>query len=129
MRSATRLSSVLMILLVLLVGCGADPSVRAGAWEGSTEYGDFTLLISEDGKAIEDVSYSVECGDNWTDDSNFRMGDPHPLDGRKFDFGVWLAGQVPMVVWKGEFSADGTTLNGELSLFAEACVTDFQITR
>jgi hypothetical protein len=128
MRSVFRFM-LLVILLVPLAGCGANPSVRAGAWEGSTPYGDFTFYITEDGTAIEDIAYSVRCGENWTDDSNFRMGEPYPLDGRKLDFGVWLAGQVPMAVWKGEFSADGKTLSGELSLFADLCVTDFEITR
>lgn len=128
MRSITRFIPVLFAL-TLLAGCGADPSVRAGAWEGSTPYGDFTIYITDDGTAIEDVSYSVECGDNWTNDENFRMGDPYPLDGRKLDFGVYIAGQVPVAVWNGEFSADGKTLSGELSLFADSCVSDFKITR
>ena len=79
MRSVTRSMPVLVILLALLAGCGADPSIRAGAWQGSTPYGDFTLYITEDGTAIEDVSFSVQCGDNWTDDSVFRMGDPHVM--------------------------------------------------
>ncbi len=129
MRSATLFMPVLLILLVLPAGCGADPSVRVGAWQGSTQYGDFTLYISEDGTTIKDVSYSVRCGDNWTDDSNFNMGDSYPIEGRKLDFGVWLAGQVPLVIWKGEFSSDGKTLSGELRLFGNSCVTSFKITR
>jgi hypothetical protein len=119
----------MVITLGLQPGCGADPSVRAGAWKSSTPYGDFTIHITADGTAIENVSFSVKCGDNSTDDKNFRMGDPHKLDGRKLDFGVWLAGQVPIVIWKGKFSADGKTLSGKLSLFADSCVTDFEITR
>ena len=128
MRSVTHFMPVL-IILTLLAGCEADPSVRAGAWEGSTPYGDFTIYITDDGTAIEDVSFSFQCRGNSTNDSSFRMGDPHPLDGRKLEFGAWLAGQVPIVDWTGEFSADGKTLSGELSLFADSCVTDFEITR
>lgn len=130
MRSITRLVPVVVILLAFVAACGAaDPSVRAGAWDGSTPYGDFTIYITDDGTAIRDVAYSVRCGDNWTDDSNFRINEPYPLDGRKLDFGAYLAGQVPMVVWTAEFSSDGKTLSGELSLFAGGCVADFEITR
>jgi len=120
---------LLVIGSILLTACSAGKKVRAGAWHGSTEYGDFTFYISEDGKAIEDVDYSVNCGENWTDDSNFKMGEPRELDGDKLDFGLWIAGQVPVAVWEGEFSADGKTLTGTLSLFAGLCVTDFEITR
>ena len=128
MRSITRIIP-LLFMLVLLTGCAADPSVRAGAWEASTPYGDFTFYISDDGVAIEDVSYAIQCKGNWTDDSNFRMGDPRPLDGRKLDFGLYLTGQMPIAVWTGEFSADGKTLSGELDLFAGSCATDFEISR
>jgi hypothetical protein len=129
MQSVLRYSLVLVIMAVFLVGCGADPSVRAGAWQGSTPYGDFTIYISEDGTHIEDVSYSVQCKGNSNNDGNFRMGDPYPLDGRKLDFGVWVAGQIPIAVWEGKFSADGKTLSGVLSLFADSCITNFEISR
>jgi len=130
MRSITRLVPVVVMLLAFVAACGAaDPSVRAGAWAGSTQYGDFTIYITDDGTAVEDIEYSVRCGENWTDDSNFRMSEPYPLDGRKLDFGVYLAGQLPIAVWTGEFSADGKSLGGELHLFADACTADFEITR
>lgn len=129
MRSAKRFVPVL-VLLTLLAGCGgADPSVRAGAWEGSTPYGDFIIYITSDGTAIEDVSYSFQCQGNSTNESSLRMSEPYPLEGRQLEFGAWLAGQVPVVTWTGEFSADGKTMRGELSLFADSYVTDFEITR
>jgi hypothetical protein len=128
MRSVTLFMPVLIILLTLVAGCEADPSVRAGAWEGSTPYGDFTIYITDDGTAIEDASFSFRCEGNLINDRSFRMGDPYPLDGRNLKFGVLSAGVVPFVVWTGEFSADGKTLSGELSLLG-GCVTDFEITR
>lgn len=128
MRKVTLIILVFTISL-LLVGCGADPSIRAGAWQCTTQFGNFTLYITDDGTAVKDVKYSVNCGDNETNDSNFTMGKPWPLDGRKLDFGVYVAGQVPLVVWKGEFSTDGKTLTGEMSLFSGSCITDFKITR
>lgn len=129
MKKPVLLILAVLIGSILLTACGTSKTVRAGAWHGSTEYGDFTFYISEDGKAIEDVDYSVNCGENWTDDSNFTMGEPRELDGNKLDFGLWIAGQVPVAIWEGEFSADGKTLSGTLSLFAGLCETDFEITR
>ncbi|OFW66748.1 MAG: hypothetical protein A2Z12_09075 [Actinobacteria bacterium RBG_16_68_21] len=120
-----------LYVTLLSAGCAseASPEVRAGVWEGSTPFGDFAFFITADGTAIEDVDYSVHCEGNWTDDSSFLMGDPMPLDGRQLQFGVTLAGQVPIATWTGEFSADGTTLTGELSLFADSCNTEFEIAR
>jgi len=116
-------------ILTLLVGCGADPSIRAGAWQCTTQYGNFTLYITDDGNAVKDVKYSVNCQSNGTDDRNYIKGEPWPLDGRKLNFGVYMAGQVPLVVWTGKFSNDGKTLKGKMSLFFGNCVTDFKITR
>ena len=118
-----------LFAIFILAGCDTDPSVRAGAWQCATQYGDFTLYITDDGTAVKDVKYSVNCFDNGTDDGNFTMGEPWPLDGRKLNFGVYMSGQVPLVVWKGKFSTDGKTLTGEMSLFWGNCVTDFKITR
>lgn len=100
-----------------------------GRWEASTEYGDFAIIITPEGTAIQDVKYSFRCGDNSINDSNFRLTEPYPLDGRKLDFGVYLAGQVPMATWEAKFSRDGNTLSGTLELMAGGCSSDFEITR
>lgn len=113
-----------------LIACRSDsPGVRAGDWEGSTEFGDFTFTITPVGTAIEDVQYSFHCRDNGFNSSNFRMGEPSPLEGRDLRFGVYLAGQVPMAVWHGEFSRDGQTLSGELDILGGSCKAEFKITR
>jgi len=37
--------------------------------------------------------------------------------------------RIRIATWTGKFSPDGKTLSGEFSLFADSCVTDFEITR
>lgn len=121
---------VMTILMALTVGCSSNPSVRAGAWHGSTQYGDFTIHITDEGMAIKDISFSrLQCGVNWIHDRNFNIFSPHPLDGRNLEISFSIAGQLPVAEWKGRFNASGDTLRGELNLFGGLCKTDFIITR
>jgi hypothetical protein len=119
----------ILSILTFLSACGADPSKRAGAWEGSTEYGDFTFYITDDGTAIEDVSYLFKCNGIRANDYSFQMGAPYRLDGRRLEFEIAIGGQMSIAKWTAEFSTDGKTLIGELSLLADSCTTDFEITR
>jgi hypothetical protein len=127
-QTLTSLKSILA-LLAFLTACAADPSVRAGSWKGSTPYGDFTFYITDDGTAIEDVSYAIKCNEIGDNGYSFQMGPPYKLDGRKLEFEIAIGGQMSIAKWTGKFSADGKTLKGELNLFADSCITDFEITR
>jgi hypothetical protein len=119
----------ILVSLIFFTACAVDPSVRAGAWEGSTPYGDFTFYITDDGTAIEDVSYAIKCNEIGDNGYSFEMGPPYKLDGRQLEFEIAIGGQMSIAKWTGKFSADGKTLKGELNLFADSCITDFEITR
>ena len=122
----------LIFLCLLSAGCAA-PETRAGAWTAKTEYGDFTIYVTEDGTAVAQVDYDFKClGSNASAyDKPFREP-AESIEGRKLSQSVIYA-FITMVEIEGKFSMDGKQLSGTVTFLPQeihgGCPTEFTSTR
>jgi hypothetical protein len=124
--------SLLVMLILVLAGC-ASAETRAGAWDASTEYGDFTIYVSEDGTAITQVDYDFECKGVQASSDNQPFREPlEVIDGRKLS--MWVSASfIKMVSFEATFSSNGKRLAGTVTFVPEeisgGCKADFTSTR
>ena len=123
---------LLLGLLIFLTGC-APPETRAGPWTASTEYGDFTIYVTQDGTAISKVDYDFECGGFTTAayDQPFRVPS-ETIEGRKLSISVSHS-FIMVVSIEGSFNPDGEKLSGTVTFVPQklggGCTADFTSSR
>jgi len=119
----------LFIAAFLFNSCqSAPPETRAGTWKHTSEVGTFSITIDPTGAYISKISYGVTCGQQ-KPSGNYKVNraPSSEIDDDEIDFTISLAGQIPIVNWKAEFSSDGKTLSGTWKILDGLCETEFEI--
>jgi len=118
----------LLILIFFLAGC-APPESRAGSWHASTEYGDFTVYVNQEGTAVTSMDYDFECGGvTASADSVPFKASSKSIDGRKLTISITYS-FIKMLNIEGSFSLDGKRLSGTATFMPQeisgGCTADF----
>ena len=131
MKKLALTGSVLVLLTIsLLAGCSGSPEKRAGRWEATSEFGDFTFVVDETGTMITHMEHDLECKTGTMTDS-FGMSGGHGSDltDGKISLKRSMAG-IPLVEWEGTFNSAGTKASGTVWLFGrENCESKWQATK
>jgi len=105
------------LYISLLAGCSGSPEKRAGRWEATSEFGDFTFVIDETGTMITHMEHDLKCKVGTMTDSFDMSGGPgSDLEDGKISLKRSMAG-IPLVEWEGKFNASGTKASGTLWMF------------
>lgn len=131
-RKSSRLLVGLALIALLLSGCGpsAPPETRAGKWEATTDFGEFTFTVDPSGTTITSIEYSFQsCSDaiisgSVTFSGTIDLGEGLSIENGKFTLEV---GGVASMEFDGKFSRDGTRASG--SWTAGACSGKWTSTR
>jgi len=124
--------SLLVILIIILTAC-APPETRAGSWYASTEYGDFTVHVNQNGTAVTQMDYDFDCGGVTASANSVPFKVPsETIDGRKLSISVSYS-FIKMISIEGSFSPDGKKLSGTATFMPQeisgGCTADFTSTR
>ena len=130
-KSLILLASLALILL-LSFSCGpsAPPETRAGEWEASTDFGEFTFIVDPTGTKITSLDYGYQsCSSailsgGVTFSSTINIEGGLPIEGNKFTLET---GGISSMEFKGSFSKDGTSASG--SWKAGDCSGKWKVTR
>jgi hypothetical protein len=127
---ASKGSVVALLILLLLAGCSGSPEKRAGRWEATSEFGDFTFVIDETGTMITHMEHDLECKTGTMTDSFTMSGGPgSDLTDGKISLKRSMAG-IPLIEWEGTFNASGSRASGTVWLFGrENCESKWQATK
>ncbi|MGD9119007.1 MAG: hypothetical protein PVJ08_09825 [Dehalococcoidia bacterium] len=122
----------LALIAVFVFGCGesAPPETRAGEWNASTDFGEFTLFVDSSGTMITSIEYSYQScsksiisgGVTFSNIISFEEG--LPIEDNKFS--LEMEGVSSMEL-KGTFSRDGTSASG--SWKAGDCSGKWKVTK
>ena len=118
-RKALHMVMGLVLVALFLSGCGsAPPETRAGEWQGSTDFGEFTILLDPTGTSITQIEYSFESCSSAILSGSVRFEgtlvrkDGEPLaaieDGK---FSVEVSGMTT-ISFEGKFNSAGTRASG-----------------
>ena len=107
----------LTLILLISFSCGpsAPPETRAGEWEASTDFGEFTFIVDPTGTTITSIDYSYQsCSSailsgGVTFSSTIDLVGGLPIEGNKFTLEI---GGISSMEFKGSFSKDGTSASG-----------------
>ena len=122
----------LALIALLFSGCGpsAPPETRAGKWEATTDFGEFTFTVDPSGTTITSIEYSFQsCSDaiisgSITFSGTIDLGEGLSIENSKFTLEV---GGVTSMEFDGKFNRDGTRASG--SWTAGACSGKWASTR
>jgi len=122
----------LALITVLVFGCeeSALPEARAGEWNASTDFGEFTLFVDSSGTTITSINYSYQScsgaiisgGVEFSGTIDLKGGVPIEDD----EFFIEVEGVLSME-FQGIFSKDGTHASG--SWEAGDCFGEWEVTR
>lgn len=126
--------SLVLSIFVLSACDSAPPETRAGDWKGTTDFGEFTLVVDPTGMEITEIEYSFEsCSSAIISGSVVLAGTLATKDGSPVmiiedngSFFIEISGGFSMI-FDGKFSRDGTRASGIIE--AVACSGDFLINR
>ena len=118
---------ILALAALFLSGCGVAPEKRAGKWQATSEFGDFTFTIDETGSMITYIKYDLECGKGSQSNSAKMSGGPgSDLKDGKIALKFSVIG-IPMVEWSGKFNRSGSKASGTLWMFGrENCECEWK---
>ena len=124
--------TISIILICFLTSCSPPESI-AGAWEASTEYGDFTVYVNEEENAITQIDYEFVCGGVEASAYNQPFSKPsETINGRKLSIYVSYS-FMKMLEIDGSFSSNGKKLSGTVSFMPQeisgGCTADFSVSR
>jgi len=133
-RKALQMIIGLVLVVGFLPGCAsAPPETRAGEWEGSADFGKFTLFVDPTGTAITKIEYSFQScskaiiSGGVTLSGTLARKDGQPvasIDDGKFTLDVK---GITTMSFEGKFNKAGTRASG--TWVAGACSGNWTSTR
>jgi len=114
----------LLSITLLLSTCNFSPENRAGKWQATSEFGDFSFVIDETGSMITHIEYDLTCEEGGLSSSLDMSGGPgSDLEDGKINLKILMLGSIPMVEWEGKFNSSGTKASGTLWMIQGNCET------